>query len=120
MSVYKYEYSKEKHLSPYIWMHSLTQLSLLSLDFDFTIRNGECQFFGLNIDALPEVWRNRGRRAFISGKGGSKGLKRRRTGKQRQFWGPGNIKMKILILGNRVTKRFISGEQGNRYPVGGP
>ena len=24
--------------------------------------------------------------------------------------------MKILILANRPTRRFISGEQGNRYP----
>ena len=41
---------------------------------------------------------------------------------QRQFWGTENIENKIfdlLIWGNRGTKRFISGEQGNRYPQEG-
>ena len=39
----------------------------------------------------------------------------RGTGAQRQFWGTGITEMKILILGNRGTEQFISGEQD--YPV---
>ena len=32
----------------------------------------------------------------------------------------GNMEHKCSILGNRRTRQFISGEQGNRYPLGGP
>ena len=38
-----------------------------------------------------------GIRLFISGEQGNKSLKLKGTGEQRQFWGTGNIKIKILI-----------------------
>ena len=38
------------------------------------------------------------------------------TGEQREFWGAGNIKIWLFILGNKGKCLNISGEQGNRYP----
>ena len=42
---------------------------------------------------------------------GNKGLKIRGTGEHRQFWGTGNIKIKILFWGNKGTRPFFRGEQ---------
>ena len=36
---------------------------------------------------------------------------------QRQYWGTGNIRKQVFDLG---TRQFISGKQGNRYPLGPP
>ena len=55
---------------------------------------------------------NRGTRVIFSGEQGNKGLKIRGTGEHRQFWGTGNIEIKILFLGNKAI--FFRGEQGNR------
>ena len=46
---------------------------------------------------------------------GNKGLKWGKQGKKGYVGEQGTQEIKILILGNRGTKRFISGEQGNRY-----
>ena len=56
--------------------------------------------------------------AFISGEQGNKGQILRGTGEQRQYWGTGNLRKQIFDIWG--TSQFISGEQGNGYPLGGP
>ena len=42
----------------------------------------------------------------------------RGTGEQRQYWGNmEHKKTNFRFLGNGGTSQFISGEQGNRYPL---
>ena len=43
--------------------------------------------------------------------------KNEETGVQRQFLGTMNIDNQGFVLGNKGKCRFISGKQGNRYPL---
>ena len=49
-----------------------------------------------SVEALPGVFGNRGKRAFISGEQGNKGHILRGTGEQRQYFGTGNIRKQIF------------------------
>ena len=52
---------------------------------------------------------------------GNKGQILRGTEEQKKYFGTGNIRKQIFrFFGNRGTSQFISREQGNRYPLGGP
>ena len=44
----------------------------------------------------------------------------RGRGKQSKYWGTGNIKKLFLFGRTMETSQFISGEQVNMYPLGGP
>ena len=50
-------------------------------------------------EALSGDLGNRGKRVFISGEQGNKGQILRGTGKQRQYWGTGNIRKQIFDFG---------------------
>ena len=71
----------------------------------------------LSGEALPGVLENRGKRVFISGEQrpnfeGNRGTKTILGIREHK-------KTNFRFLGNRGTSQFISGEQGNRYPLGG-
>ena len=68
----------------------------------------EHQSFGRNLEALPGVLGNRGKRVFISGEQGNKGQILRGTGEQRQYWGTGNIRKQIFDF-------WGTGEQANLF-----
>ena len=72
----------------------------------------------LTYEALPGVLGNREKRAFISGEQRSNFEGNRGT--KTILGNRDNIRKQIFrYLGNRGTIQFISGEQGNRYPLGG-
>ena len=56
----------------------------------------------------------------FQGKKGTKSLKLKETRKQRQFWGTGNIENEDFDFGEQGKMTIFSGEQGNRYHLGGP
>ena len=62
----------------------------------------------MSTEALPVVWGNRGKRAYISGEQGNKGQILRGTGKLRQYWETGNIRKQIFNFGG-------TGEQANLF-----
>ena len=71
----------------------------------------------MTIEALPGVWGNREKRAFILGEQrpnfeGNRGSK--------TILGNREHKKQIFVFLGTGTSQFISGEHRNRYPLGGP
>ena len=66
------------------------------------------------VEAFPGVLGNRGTRAYIYGKQGNKVLKLEEQRNKSNSGELGTWEIKFLIWG---TEQFISGEQGNRYPL---
>ena len=71
-------------------------------------------------EALPGVLGNGGIMPFISEEQGNKSLKLKGTGEQRQVWGTRNIEKQDFDFGEQGKISIFSGEQRNRYPLGGP
>ena len=77
--------------------------------------------FRAEIEALPGVWGNRGKRAFISGEQGNKAQILRGTGEQRQYWGTGNIRKQVFdFWGTGEQADLFQGNKGTGTPLGGP
>ena len=76
---------------------------------------GHCYSATGKNEAFPVVLGNRGTRAFISGEEVSKN-----EGNIGNIGKHGTQGIQILILGSYGIKRFISGEQGNRYTPAPP
>ena len=62
----------------------------------------------MNYEALPGLLGNRGKKVFISEEQGNKAQILRGTGKQRQYWGTGNIRKQIFAF-------WGTGEQANLF-----
>ena len=81
------------------------------------------QFRGSEHRGPPRGFWEQGKRALIAGEQGNEGQILRGTGEQTQYWGTANIRKHIFDLGgggDSGTIQFISGEQGNKYPLCGP
>ena len=72
----------------------------------------------------PRGFGEQGKKGIFSGEQGNKGQILRGTGKQRRYWGSGNIRKQIFDFGGGggggggtgEQANFFQGEQGNRYP----
>ena len=68
-------------------------------------------------EALQGGFGEQGNKAIYFRGTRNKSLKLKGTGEQRQFWGTGNIEIRILILGNKEKCRFFQGNKrtGNTH-----
>ena len=71
------------------------------------------------IEALPGVLGNRGKMVLFQGTGEQRSNFEGNRGTKTILGNREHKKTNFRFLGNRGTSQFISGEQGNRYPLGG-